>query len=266
VRLLVIVFFAMLAVLSASAHAREAYALPLLLPLALLAVPALSNMPPIVCEVWYGVSRIGFSLLVGVAWLGWIALEFGVPQPVQQWMLHLAPSYEPHFRWLPFVLALTYTFASIALLWRPPLGVSRPLWAWTSGLTVVWALAMTLYLGWIDARKTFRPVFASLRAALPRTYDCISSRGLGESERAMLQYFEGIITRREERRMPINDCDLLLVQVRSKADRPDDSDGWLIWEGGRTAKPQERFFLHRTRPFGRPVSGAPATTSFRAPA
>jgi 4-amino-4-deoxy-L-arabinose transferase-like glycosyltransferase len=248
IRLLLTVFFSMLAVLSASANARDLYALPLLLPLALLVVPAVTTLPRIMRQVWYCASAVAFSLIASVAWFGWIALEFGVPHSVQQWLLQMSPSYEPHFRWLPFVAALTYTFVWVTLLRRLRPGLSRPFWTWSTGLTLLWTLAMTLYINWIDANKTYRPVFASLRAALPRSYDCIASRGLGESERAMLQYFGGIITRRQEGTILGNECDLLLVQVRSNAEPRSDSDGWLIWEGARAGERQERFYLHRTRP------------------
>ena len=38
----------------------------------------------------------------------------------------------------------------------------------------------------------------SIQQALPKKYDCISSRELREPQRAMLHYFAGIITHREE--------------------------------------------------------------------
>ena len=53
---------------------------------------------------------------------------------------------------------------------------------------------------------------ASLQLVVPKSYDCISSRNLGESQRAVLHYFANIITYREETRARRRACELLLVQ------------------------------------------------------
>jgi hypothetical protein len=86
----------------------------------------------------------------------------------------------------------------------------------------------------------------SLQQALPRKHRCISSRDLGESQRAMLHYYAGIITQREEvkdRRR--RSCDLLLVQGQPRIEAPPRGNWRKIWEGGRPGDKDERYRLYQ---------------------
>jgi hypothetical protein len=99
----------------------------------------------------------------------------------------------------------------------------------------------------MDSGKTYRATVSSLQAALPARYDCISGRNLGESERAMLQYFGGIVTVAEQNPSSAY-CTLLLVQARSVAEQSAERNARLIWEGGRAGNESERFLLYLRRP------------------
>jgi hypothetical protein len=102
---------------------------------------------------------------------------------------------------------------------------------------------MTLLLSWIDYGKTYRPVAQSLKKHIPAGTRCIESRGLGEPQRAVFDYHEGIVTQRLEVQAG-GRCPLLLVQTR--AGEPDGvGSGWkLLWEGSRP-RDRERFRLYR---------------------
>ena len=242
-RLLVVFFATTLGVLSISADARELYALPLLLPLALLAAPALTTLPMWASTTWYRISVGLFSALVVVAWLGWVALDFGIPASAQRALLKTSPDYVPGVRWLPLVVAGAYTGLWVAVVRALRSSTpERPAIAWASGLTVVWALAMTLYIGCIDASKSYRALVADLKAALPKSYDCISSRGLGEPQRAMLDYFGELTTYREERPERRKRCELMLVQHSA---RDNVKTGEVLWRGARGGDANERFVLYR---------------------
>ena len=105
---------------------------------------------------------------------------------------------------------------------------------------------MTLWLPWIDYGKTYAPMSASLSAALRKANlparACIASRGLGEAQRAALDYHAGIVTRRLEV-TPTVQCAALLVQAGvDAADRAD--AGWRrVWEGNRP-RDRERYRLY----------------------
>jgi hypothetical protein len=86
---------------------------------------------------------------------------------------------------------------------------------------------------------------ASLGQALPAKHRCIASRELGESQRAMLHYHGGIITRRQESGARAHDCDLLLIQGHPRTDTPAPAGWRKIWEGSRPGDKDERYRLYQ---------------------
>jgi hypothetical protein len=74
---------------------------------------------------------------------------------------------------------------------------------------------------------------------------CVASRNLGEPQRALLRYFTGLVTVREEV-SPRHDCATLLVQFGRTDGVPPAPDGWAVeWEGRRRGDDTERFVLYR---------------------
>lgn len=238
-------FTAMLSVLSLAADARELYALPLLLPLSLLAADATFTLRRGAANAFYWFGIMGFTFFAGVFWFYWIALELGIPERLFHHLHEMQPGYASGFRPAPFFLAALYTagwIAAIAGLKRSP---ERPLMVWAAGMTMVWGLAMTLFVGWIDTGKSYRSMIESLRQALPASYSCIASRNLGEPQRAMLQYFAGIVTKRDEVGKH-GECDLALIQTATDTRGDGLGPEWQkIWEGARPGDKVERYRLYR---------------------
>ena len=117
---------------------------------------------------------------------------------------------------------------------------------WAAGITVIWGLIAILFIGWLDAGKSYRSMIVSMKQAMPAQYRCVSSRNLGEPQRAMLHYIAGIITYREEVPDRHRDCGLMLVQgVPQEEDVP--LGPWQkIWEGSRPGDDRdERFRLYQ---------------------
>ena len=131
----------------------------------------------------------------------------------------------------------------------PALAV-RTVVAWAATMTMIWGLLAILFVGWIDAGKSYRAMIADLQKSMPQSYTCIASRNLGEPQRAMLHYFANIITwRLDAPGRQRSDCDLALVQgVASEENVP--LGAWQkIWEGTRPGDKVERYRLYqRTKP------------------
>jgi hypothetical protein len=89
-------------------------------------------------------------------------------------------------------------------------------------------------------------MIASLQLALPKQYDCIASRKLTEPQRAMLHYFAGIITYREERPRQRR-CELMLVQGVPQYEVIPRGAWTKIWEGSRPRDKDERYRLYRRK-------------------
>jgi len=218
--------------------------LPLLLPLALLAAQVLKDLRRGAANAlaWFGAMT--FSLLGGLIWLGYLALQTGFPPRIAANAARLEPGFVAHFAWLPLAAAAVITLAWIALILRSENTTQRCITYWAAGLGLFWSLAMLLWLPWIDHGKSYRPVARSLQASLPKHPGCIASRGLGEAQRAALDYHAGIVTERAETRSR-SACALLLVQENAR--RPETSPGasWKKrWEGNRSGDRTEKLRLY----------------------
>jgi len=236
-----------LLLLGFASESRELYALPMLLPLALLAVPGVDPLRRGAANGWYWFSIMSFTFFIAVGWFYWSALELGIPAKLHSHLHTIRPGYDFGFHWLPFVLGLSYTAAWFVLLFKLKKSSERPLIVWAGGITAAWALLATLFIGWVDTQKSYRSMIADMSRAMPAQYRCMASRELGEAQRAMLHYFADIKTLRVETKAKVSSCDLLLVQGLP-LDESVMTAGWKkIWEGHRPGDKDERFRLYQRR-------------------
>jgi 4-amino-4-deoxy-L-arabinose transferase-like glycosyltransferase len=238
--------------LTGASDARQAYALPLLPPLALLAVPGARALPPLVERGLHGLGVALFALLGALLWLGWLALEHGMPARLTDYLMELTPPPAPAASTLALSVAVLFSagwvVATLALRRHP----QRALLSWSLGAALVLGLSMTLWIGRLDAAKSYRGVMASLDEALPPSHGCIASEGLGEPQRALLEYYAGVRTLRR-RVHPRADCDLLLRQEQAgEAPAPGRKAWRVIWEGARSGDRNEQFRLYQRAPEGFP--------------
>lgn len=229
--------------LSEATDKRELYALPMLVPLALLATPGIDTLRRGAANAWYWFSIMGFTFFILVAWVYWSGLELGVPPRLHAHLHRIQPGYTPGFKLLPFALGAIYTVGWFAVLFAFKRHAQRPAMVWATGVTVTWGLLAILFIGWIDTGKSYRGMIASMETALPATYRCVSSRDLGDPQRAMLHYFAGIVTYREESPERRRDCDLMLVQGTPREEKAPLGNWIKIWEGNRPGDKAERYRL-----------------------
>lgn len=235
---------AMLTILSLASDGRELYALPMLLPLSVLAASSADTLPRGGSLSLSRLNLVLFGLLSSFLWLGWIALITGWPAPIAGMLRSSRPVFTPSFNAFQFAAALGLTLLWLASATKAVSRRRRVISSWTTGLTLAWGLSMTLWLPWLDAGKSYRGMAASLRRAMPAQYRCVESEGLGEPQRALLEYYAGIITKRKEIE-PSADCDVSIVQGRpgDVAERP---PFWrLTWEGARPGDNKEAFRLYQ---------------------
>ena len=235
-------FLVMLVTLSLLPNIKEVYALPLLLPLSLLAAAALSTLRRGAANAldWFGIMT--FGLLAILMWWGWAGLLLDNRAKITHWLKDYQPGFEPAFHATPFWIAIIATALWVVLVWRVGRSMRRAIVNWASGVILLWVLAMTLWLPWLDSGKSYRNMIISLKQALPAQHGCIGGEYLGDGQRAMLQYFGGITTQRNARRR----CDWLLVQGNRVARSVGDESEWKkIWEGSRTGDKSERYRLYQ---------------------
>ncbi|MBI5626830.1 MAG: glycosyltransferase family 39 protein [Nitrosomonadales bacterium] len=232
----------MLVTLSFVPSIREVFALPMLLPITLLAAASLSTLKRGAANAldWFGMMT--FALLAIMLWWGWGGLLLNNNAKITRLLRDFQPGFDPEVQTAPFVIAIIATVLWLVVVWRVGRSMRRSVVNWAAGITLIWMLAMTLWLPWLDSGKSYRGMVASLKHSMPQQYQCIKRRHLDENQRAMLHYFGNIITQTDLD----NRCDLHLIQGNKLSKPLLDETRWKkIWEGSRKDDQKEHYRLYR---------------------
>ena len=238
-------------VLFASQTGRDLYAMPLLAPLAVIAAGAIHLLPRWVVMGCYWISALLFGALAVVLWWLWLhGLIVGAPPQLAILGRYLSLDFAPTWQWTAVLSALLLQLGWVWVLlrFRPP--SPSALLAWPAGLMLIWGLAATLHLPWIDHAKSYRSVFVELAQALPPDVNCVADLDdmrLRESERGMLHYVAGLSTEHIQHPEDTR-CDIILVEarIRHHGTDVDLGSGWeRIWQGSRPADSRDLFILFK---------------------
>jgi 4-amino-4-deoxy-L-arabinose transferase-like glycosyltransferase len=224
-----------------TSDAREMDALVLLVPLAIPAGTVAMQLRRGAANALAWFSLMTAGLLAAALWVMWFANLTGFPARIATNVGKLEPGFSATLSPLMLIIALAFTSGWVWFIARTPMSSLRALPYWAASLTLIWGLTMTLWLGWIDYGKTYRPVAHAARAALPADAGCITSRNFGPVQRAAFHYHANILTLRAEQGAG-GHCRYMFVQARA-----DDADplGWeRLWEGSRP-RDRERYRLYR---------------------
>ena len=233
----------MLLVLSMACTARQVYALPFLIPLSLLAVARPLTLS-VRMAAWLRSLAICLGGILALALcIAWCALVAHWPAALADRLAAARPGFEPALHVGTAVLALTVAAGWIALVRASSESLDALPIAWAASVTFPWALMMTIWLPYLDYGNSYRGLVAQIKSRLPAHVTCVANRRLGEPERAMLDYFGGLLTDRES--TPAGQrCPVLLVQsleVPKEISRP---GPWrLMWNGARPGDNKEHFWL-----------------------
>ena len=243
-----VAFAVPMAVLATSESVRAIYALPLLVPLSIIAAPSAFSINARIERIWVRCSIVLFGAIASVLWLVWAIMMVSDAPPLWRWLLRVMPGdFQPEFSLVTFLVAAVVTIAAVVGAIRFKSMPGRGLTTWLGGLTLSWALLSTLWMPWLDYGKSYRSVFEDI--PWPASTNCVASIGLGESERAMLDYVAGRTTARREV-LPDAQCNTLLMQgyvpIGNGVVNP--SNWEKVWEGSRPGDTWQRFWLFRARP------------------
>jgi len=229
--------------LSLSADARELHAMPVLLPLSLLAAASIDALKRSAANFldWFGIMT--FGLLATLLWTGYVALLTGWPEPLARKLADFHPGYQGSIHWMTVLIAVSVSLVWIGMVWRIGRSNRRAIVNWAAGITLCWVLTNLFFLSYIDYGKTYRGMIVEMNAQLPAKFNCMASQSLGDSQRAMLDYFAGIKTLAVERNpAQARQCELFLWQGRAGDSEPRSAPWVKLWEG---ARPGDRKELYR---------------------
>ncbi|MDP3745269.1 MAG: glycosyl transferase [Methylotenera sp.] len=246
-QLILTFFICSLLLLGFGASSKDISALPLLLPLVALGAGSVEHLKRGAAAAlnWFGITL--FGLIGFLVWLGWLAMLTGYPAKIKERMQFLSGSDATHFSWIAFTIAFIITIIWGFTCLRAKQSNKSTVTNWAVGLTFSWGLLMTLWLPWIDAVKSYQPVFTGMQKALPADFDCISSLNVGQSQRLLLHYYTDINLHPIKPTHQIS-CNLYLIQDEKGVGKMLPSDEWkLIWRGKRIADRKENFRLFQRR-------------------
>ena len=227
------------------ADPRVVYLMPLLLPLSLLGSLEIDTLKREFSGAldWFGI--LTFGLTAALVWGIWFWSYFGgMPSPVAQLFRDTESGYRPVLNALAIGVSAFLTLLWLALVRPARRSNRRAVLNWAAGMTLIWALYSTIWLPYLDSRRSYRVVAQALAAHLPKE-GCVASRNLGEPQRALFQYFAGLVTTRDEV-SPGHACNMLLVQYGRMDGAMTIPEGWTtVWSGNRRGDDTERFVLYR---------------------
>lgn len=229
-------------ILEISSGREDVYALPLLLPLSLLGAAGVTAVSNCGARLWRASAWLLFGAVGAFLWCAWIAVLSGHPAFLPRYLDRWLPSSSVSVAAWTMIAAIVYTAFWLWLGLRAALTGERSLLHWVMGSALVWCLVMTLWLPALNASKSYKTLMADIHRVLPAHYNCIATWGVGDSERGMLDYYQGIKTVpfSIESRQP--GCRVLLVQ--SQPGNIKDFPGWhSVWNGARAHDTSERLWL-----------------------
>ena len=240
-----VAFLVIFGYLSLAGEGRDVVAMPMLLPLALMASIAINKLPRGALNAYYWFSIMVATVFSLVAWVYFSAAQFGFPTRLAEHIFSLQPEYQPESRLLSMSVAIIVTATWFVLAFNFKRSPERPFILWAAGITIGWTLAVFLLFHWIDARKTYRSMVVELSAHMPEQYQCVISQDVGDAQRAMLYYFGGISTSQTYSLTGERACDFLITQDHWEDDNVIGAPWQLIWEGSRAGDRHERYRLFR---------------------
>ena len=192
---------------------------------------------------WFGILTFGLAALV--LWGFWVDAYVNGMSPRVAMLLRDSETGQG----VSFNLRATLAALALTLLWivlvRPARRSNRrAILNWAAGMTLIWGLIATIWLPYVNARRTYEAVAQGIALAAPAG-TCIERRGVGLAQRAAFYYFSGVVTV-PDAAPDAADCGALLVQYGRLADGPPALPGYAVaWQGGRRGDDNERFVLYR---------------------
>ena len=245
-------------IVSLSRNGRELYAIPAIVPAALLGAQGIPLLTERIARGWQRFALIGFGLLFALIWIVWGGQFFGQPSFLWSRIHAWSPDYKPVFEFVPFVIALLFTGGWVLWMLKQDRGDTQLAAVnWAVGLSGMYLFLMTIWLPLMESRMSYRHL-TEVKTILPADHGCIASTGIGEPQRAMFHYYAGVKTKRvdavekskRDEFIKSLDCEYFLIEhetfgKKNVPEPPAEKGPWkLIWEDMHSGKELFRLY-HR---------------------
>ena len=112
---------------------------------------------------WFGIMT--FGLLALFLWLGFAAMNYGWPPKLAERAVYFSPYYQTDIDYFPMIVACLFTPIWLWSITRQHVRGRQAVTNWAAGVTLTWSLLLTLFLPWLDAAKSYRPVVQQMQKA-----------------------------------------------------------------------------------------------------
>ncbi|EGZ51068.1 ArnT family glycosyltransferase [Neisseria wadsworthii] len=209
-------------------------------PLALLGAARLDSLRrgPAAFLNWFGIMTFGLAAVF--LWMGFFAMNYGWPAKLAERAAYFSPFYTPHIALIPMLVAILFSPIWLWAITRKNIRGRQAVTNWAAGMTLVWALLMTLFLHWLDRAKSYRPVVEQMEAAAPADLQtgtaCINIPKNEHTARLAWGEYSRLPLRIQD-----ESCTYRLVRTRTDDTPP---SGWQkVWQGNRPRSKEMVFVL-----------------------
>lgn len=240
-----VVFLMALALQISLSAARPSKSLVLLAPMLLLATASVSHLRRGAANLLDAFTLTLFTITAGFVWLGWCAIHFGWPAHLSQTVTRLEPGFTAPLTILPPAIAFLLTIGWFVLMRNIPRSPVRGLQHWFAGITLIWALVVSLWFPWLDHGMSYTRLGNQLEQAI-NSKGCIATYQVTDDARAALSY-------QLQRDMPRSalkasaQCNWLLTETSNGSQDAKRPAGWdsaeKVWSGHRRGTRAERYTL-----------------------
>ncbi|WP_374399776.1 ArnT family glycosyltransferase [Niveibacterium sp.] len=212
---------------------RPAHALPLIPPLVLLASDGALKLRRGAASAFDWFGRMTFLAFGVFVWLAWYSMQFGWPAPLARNVARLVPDYVPTLSVAAVIVGVVLSLGWLALVARPPRSMLRGPLSWAVGTSFLWALAIALFLPFVNHDKSYESVASDLASRIAETpHACVAESGMGESQRAAMLYFANLRFEAAER--GVTRCELLVVYRSGRSQALQPGAAWMpVWDLSR---------------------------------
>ena len=218
-------------VISYASKQNQMSLMPFLIPFCIISVGSIDTLKRGTASALnlFGILLFGF---IGILiWLGWLAMQTGVPNRIFERMFFLSSNYNASLEIIPFIICLIFTSYWGLSIFKYRITNRTAITNWAIGITMIWLCLVMLWGPFIDNRKSHKLIFNEVKQHLVQSTSCVYLHNLSAKQSNLLHYYTGV-------KGTINttnkSCFLALISLPEESEFPSEYKKWEeIWTGKR---------------------------------
>ena len=218
-------------VISYASKQNQMSLMPFLIPFCIISVGSIDTLKRGTASALnlFGILLFGF---IGILiWLGWLAMQTGVPNRIFERMFFLSSNYNASLEIIPLIICLIFTSYWGLSIFKYRITNRTAITNWAIGITMIWLCLVMLWGPFIDNRKSHKLIFNEVKQHLVQSTSCVYLHNLSAKQSNLLHYYTGV-------KGTINttnkSCFLALISLPEESEFPSEYKKWEeIWTGKR---------------------------------